>query len=248
MSAPLLQIASIEVRYQGALLALQDVSLDVQAGEIHALLGANGAGKSTTLKAVSNLLAAQRGQVRGGRILFEGREVARSSPAELVRQGLAQVLEGRHCFASLSVEENLLTGWPAHFTRRAVLREALDRIYAFFPLLHQRRRSLAGLCSGGEQQMLAIGRALISRPRLLVLDEPKVVADIFAQLSRLNREEGVALLVAEQNSAVALQYAHRATVLEHGHSVLSGEAGALRERADIQAFYFGEGRAWQAAA
>ncbi|WP_433693481.1 ABC transporter ATP-binding protein [Herbaspirillum seropedicae] len=254
MSAPLLQVEAIEVRYQGALLALEEVSLEVQAGEIHALLGANGAGKSTTLKAVSNLLAAQRGQVRAGRILYQGREVARSSPAELVRQGLAQVLEGRHCFASLTVEENLLTGWPAHFTRRAVLRAALERIYAFFPQLHQRRRSLAGLCSGGEQQMLAIGRALISRPRLLVLDEPsmglapKVVADIFAQLSRLNREEGVALLVAEQNSAVALQYAHRATVLEHGRSVLSDQARALRERADIQSFYFGEGRVLQAAA
>ncbi|BEV13987.1 ABC transporter ATP-binding protein [Herbaspirillum sp. DW155] len=254
MSAPLLQIESIEVVYQGALLALEEVSLEVRPGEIHALLGANGAGKSTTLKAVSHLLPAQRGQVRAGRILFDGHDVARSSPAQLVRLGLAQVLEGRHCFSTLTVEENLLTGWPGHFTRPAVLREALERIYAFFPQLQQRRGSLAGLCSGGEQQMLAIGRALISRPRLLVLDEPsmglapKVVADIFAQLSRLNREEGVALLVAEQNSAVALQYAHRATVLEHGRSVLGDEARALRQRDDIRSFYFGEGRAWQAAA
>ncbi|MCP1576221.1 branched-chain amino acid ABC transporter ATP-binding protein [Herbaspirillum rubrisubalbicans] len=248
MSAPLLQVDAIQVLYQGALLALQEVSLTLQPGEIHALLGANGAGKSTTLKAVSNLLAAQRGQLRSGRILFDGQDIARSSPADLVRQGLAQVLEGRHCFASLSVEENLLTGWPGRFTRRAVLRDALERIYAIFPLLRNRRRSLAGLCSGGEQQMVAIGRALISRPRLLVLDEPSmglaplVVADIFAQLSRLNREEGVALLVAEQNSAVALQYAHRATVLENGASVLQGPAEVLRQRSDIQSFYFGESR------
>jgi len=244
MSAPLLQIESIEVRYQGALLALQDVSLDVRAGEIHALLGANGAGKSTTLKAVSNLLAAQRGQVRGGRILFEGREVARSSPAELVRQGLAQVLEGRHCFASLSVEENLLTGWPAHFTRRAVLREALDRIYAFFPLLHQRRRSLAGLCSGGEQQMLAIGRALMAKPRVLLLDEPSmglapiIVQDIFRTLREINKA-GLTVFLVEQNVRQALKIADRAYVIETGKIVLEGSGRELLGNPKVQDAYLG---------
>jgi branched-chain amino acid transport system ATP-binding protein len=244
---PLLSIEGVEAVYQGAIEALHDVSLALRPGEIHALLGANGAGKSTALKAVSNLLPAERGQVRAGRILFDGREVTRTQPSQLVRLGLAQVLEGRHCFPSLSVEENLIVGALGRDSRGAEIAQGLERIYAIFPRLKERRRSLAGLTSGGEQQMTAIGRALLARPRLLVLDEPSmglaplVVQDIFQQLRRLNREEGLSILVAEQNSTVALQYAHRATVLEAGRTVLSGTAQALREREDIQHFYFGRG-------
>ncbi|WP_395322278.1 ABC transporter ATP-binding protein [Variovorax sp. UC74_104] len=247
MTAPLLGVEAVEAAYQGSIVALQGVSLEVRAGEVHALLGANGAGKSTTLKAVSNLLPAERGQVTAGRIVFDGHDTGRTSPADLVRLGLVQVLEGRHCFRALTVEENLLTGALGRGARRAEIAGDLARVYAIFPKLKDRRRTLAGLCSGGEQQMAAIGRALMSRPRLLVLDEPSmglaplVVRDIFEQLRQLNREEGLSILVAEQNSTVALQYADRATVLEAGRTVLSGDAQMLRQRADIQSFYFGEG-------
>jgi branched-chain amino acid transport system ATP-binding protein len=243
----LLRIDAIEAAYQNAIVALHGVSLDVQRGEVHALLGANGAGKSTLLKAVSNLLPAERGQVRAGSVHYDGHDVSRTSPAQLVRLGLVQVLEGRHCFPSLSVEENLVTGGLGRDARSREIADGLERVYAIFPRLKERRRSPAGLTSGGEQQMTAIGRALLSRPRLLVLDEPsmglapRVVQDIFRQLRRLNREEGLSILVAEQNSTVALQYADRATVLEAGRSVLTGSAQALREREDIQHFYFGQG-------
>jgi branched-chain amino acid transport system ATP-binding protein len=251
MSVPALQqslllIDAIEAVYQHSIVALHDVSLDVRAGEIHALLGANGAGKSTTLKAVSNLLPAQRGQVTVGRILYQGVEVARTSPATLVRLGLVQVLEGRHCFRNLTVEENLLTGGLGRSSSRAELATDLERIYDIFPRLKDRRRTLSGLTSGGEQQMTAIGRALMSRPKLLVLDEPSmglaplVVQDIFRQLKRLNQEEGLTILVAEQNSAVALQYADRVTVLDTGIAVLNGTAQEIRQRADIQSFYLGQ--------
>jgi len=245
MAAPLLRVEAVEAAYQGAIVALHGVSLEVRAGEIHALLGANGAGKSTTLKAVSNLLPAQRGQVTAGRIAFDGRDASRTSPADLVRLGLVQVLEGRHCFRSLTVEENLLTGALGRSAGRAEAADDLARVYGIFPRLKERRRTPAGLSSGGEQQMTAIGRALMSRPRLLVLDEPSmglapiVVRDIFEQLRRLNREQGLSILVAEQNSTVALQYADRATVLEAGITVLSGDAPELRQQADIQSFYFG---------
>jgi branched-chain amino acid transport system ATP-binding protein len=209
----MLQLQAVEAVYQNAIVALHGVSLDVRAGEIHALLGANGAGKSTTLKAVSNLLPAERGKVTAGSIVFDGHDVSRTSPAALVRLGLVQVLE---C------------------------------VYAIFPHLRDKRRAQAGLTSGGEQQMTAIGRALMSRPRLLVLDEPSmglaplVVQDIFRQLRRLNQDEGLTILVAEQNSTVALQYADRATVLDTGVAVLTGSAAELRQRSDIQSFYFGE--------
>ncbi|MDQ0608849.1 branched-chain amino acid transport system ATP-binding protein [Variovorax sp. W1I1] len=247
MTTPLLRIDAVEAAYQRSIAALHGVSLEVRAGEIHALLGANGAGKSTTLKAVSNLLPAERGQVTVGRIVFDGHDTGRTSPADLVRLGLVQVLEGRHCFRTLTVEENLLTGALGRSARRSEAAEDLAKVYAIFPKLKDRRKILAGLCSGGEQQMTAIGRALMSRPRLLVLDEPSmglaplVVRDIFEQLRRLNRQEGLSILVAEQNSTVALQYADRATVLDAGVAVLSGDAEALRQRADIQSFYFGEG-------
>jgi len=247
VSTCLLHIDAIKAQYQRAINALHGVSLELRAGEIHALLGANGAGKSTTLKAVSNLLPAERGQLTAGRIVFDGHDVGRTSPADLVRLGLVQVLEGRHCFRTLTIEENLLTGGLGRSARRHEVVEDLARVYAIFPQLKEKRRTLAGLSSGGEQQMTAIGRALMSRPRLLVLDEPSmglaplIVRDIFAQLQRLNREEGLSILVAEQNSTVALQYADRATVLDTGVAVLSGDAKTLRQRQDIQSFYFGEG-------
>ena len=242
----LLRIESVEAVYNEAIVALDGVDLDVVPGEFHALLGANGAGKSTVLKAVSNLLPAERGRVRRGRISFEGRDVARTNPGDLVRQGLVQVLEGRHCFPSLSIEANLLTGALGRGSSRAVAARDLDRVYGIFPRLAERRASLAGLTSGGEQQMTAIGRALMGRPRLLVLDEPsmglapRVVQEIFQRLRRLNRDEGLTVLVAEQNSSVALKYSDRATVLEAGRTVLTETAQVLREREDIQAFYFGQ--------
>ena len=241
----LLRLDRVEAVYQNAIVALHSVSFDVRVGEVHALLGANGAGKSTVLKAVSSLLTAERGRVRGGSVQFEGRDVDRLGPARLVRLGLVPVLEGRHCFPSLTVEENLVTGAIGCDASRAAIRDRLDRVYTVFPKLRTRRRSMAGLTSGGEQQMTAIGRALMAQPRLLVLDEPSmglaplVVQDIFRQLHRLNREEGLTLLVAEQNSTVALQYADRATVLEAGRTVLSDTAAALSEREDIRDFYFG---------
>lgn len=245
-SVPLLRIENIAVSYQNALMALHAVSLTVLHGEIHALLGANGAGKSTTLKAISNLLAAERGQMTAGHILFANQDVTRFTPCALVRQGLVPVLEGRHCFPSLTVEENLITGALGRNARRSEITNDLERIYGLFPRLKERRNSSAGLTSGGEQQMTVIGRALMSRPSLLLLDEPSmglaplVVQDIFAQLKCLNQQEGLTILVAEQNSAVALQYANRATVLETGQTVLTGSAQTLRQRDDIRNFYLGQ--------
>ena len=246
MDAPLLSLDGIEAVYQRAIVALHGVSLTVQAGQVHALLGANGAGKSTTLKAISNLLPAERGQVTAGRIVFDGVDVSRASPADLVRLGLVQVLEGRHCFRTLSIEDNLITGGLGRDASRSELKADLARIYDVFPRLRDKRHALAGLTSGGEQQMTAIGRALMARPRLLVLDEPSmglaplVVREIFRTLKDLCQAEGLSILVAEQNSAVALQYADHATVLDTGRSVLEGPAAQLRVRADIQRSYFGD--------
>jgi branched-chain amino acid transport system ATP-binding protein len=241
----LLALDGLHVTYNHAVVALSGVSLEVGAGEIVALLGANGAGKSTTLKAVSNLLPAQRGQVTRGRVMLRGQDITRTDPVRIVGAGMVQVLEGRHCFRSLTIEENLLTGAAARHAKRAEARADLERVYGIFPRLREKRRLPAGLASGGEQQMAAIGRALMSRPRLLVLDEPsmglapRVVEEIFAVLRRLNAEDGVAMLLAEQNSAVALRAAHRAYVLEHGAVVLHDTAAALRARDDLQAFYLG---------
>jgi branched-chain amino acid transport system ATP-binding protein len=242
-----LVVDGVEAIYNHAIIALHGVSLTVRRGEILAVLGANGAGKSTTLRSISNLLQAERGQITAGSIRFEGRDVLRTSPAELVRQGLVQVLEGRHCFRSLTVEENLVTGGVARGSGRAEIIRDLERVYAIFPRLREKRKTASGLTSGGEQQMTAIGRALMSRPRLLVLDEPSmglaplIVRDIFRKLKSLNQSEGLSILVAEQNSTVALQYADRATVLENGLAVLEGPAAVLRERDDVKAFYLGEG-------
>ena len=244
---PLLEIAAVEAVYNHAIVALHEVSLKLHQGEILALLGANGAGKTTTLKALSNLLPAERGAITKGQIRFAGLDVRRAKPSELVRHGLVQVLEGRHCFRSLTVEENLITGALGRSSSRREAAADLERVYAYFPRLKEKRKAKSGLTSGGEQQMTAIGRALMSRPRLLVLDEPSmglaplIVQNIFKILKRLNREDGLSILLAEQNSAIALQYADRATVLENGITVLEGDAGELRQREDIRAFYLGVG-------
>lgn len=242
----ILVVDNVHATYNHAITALHGVSFELRHGEMLALLGANGAGKSTTLKAVSKLLPAERGQINAGAIRFEGSDVTRRKPGDLVRAGLVQVLEGRHCFKSLTVEENLVSGGIGRSGRRAEINQDLERVYGFFPRLAEKRRTLAGLTSGGEQQMTAIGRALMSRPRLLVLDEPSmglaplVVQDIFLALKKLNQETSLSILVAEQNSAVALKYADQATVLENGVSVLSGPAAELRRREDVRAFYLGQ--------
>jgi branched-chain amino acid transport system ATP-binding protein len=242
----LLSVAGVKATYNHAITALDGVSFTLARGEIMALLGANGAGKTTALKAVSNLLPAERGQIVSGSIRFEGLDVTRTSPVNLVRAGLVQVLEGRHCFRSLTVEENLVSGGLGRSSSRAEIARDIERVYTHFPRLKEKRQALSGLTSGGEQQMTAIARALMSRPRLLVLDEPSmglapiIVQDIFRTLRRLNRDEGLSILVAEQNSAVALKYADRATILENGVAVLSGDARDLRERDDIKSFYLGK--------
>ena len=244
-SHPLLEIANVEAVYNHSVVALGRVSLTLSEGEILALLGANGAGKTTTLRAVSNLLAAERGAIRNGAIRFAGLDVTRARPSDLVRAGLVQVLEGRHCFPSLSVEENLLAGALGRGSSRRETAADLERVYGYFPRLKEKRKAKSGLTSGGEQQMTAIGRALMSRPRLLVLDEPSmglaplVVQSIFETLKALNRQEKLSILIAEQNAAIALKYADRATVLENGATVLEGAASALRDREDIRAFYLG---------
>lgn len=241
----LLVVDGLKATYANAITALDGVGFMLGRGEILALLGANGAGKTTVLKALSNLLSAERGQIRAGSIRFDGLDVARTRPADLVRAGLVQVLEGRHCFPSLTVEENLVSGGLGRSATRGEIAANLEKVYAHFPRLRDKRRTSSGLTSGGEQQMTAIGRALMSRPRLLVLDEPSmglapiVVQDIFQTLRRLNREEGLSILVAEQNAAVALRFAYRAIVLENGVTVLSGTAADLKARDDIKAFYLG---------
>ena len=241
----ILQVSNVKAVYNHSIRALNGVSFDVREGEIFALVGANGAGKTTVLKAVSNLLSAERGRLTEGTIQFDGRNVPDLSPADLVRGGLAQVLEGRHCFRNLTVEENLITGGLGRSLGRRDVAQGIEVVYDLFPRLKERRHSLAGLISGGEQQMTAIGRALLSKPRLLVLDEPSmglaplVVRDIFQALSRLNKAQGLTILVAEQNSTVALSYADRAAVLENGATVLNASAEDLRRSDALKAFYLG---------
>ncbi|NLH83054.1 MAG: ABC transporter ATP-binding protein [Phyllobacteriaceae bacterium] len=242
---PLLSVDNIEVVYDHVALVLKGVSLAVPKGGVVALLGANGAGKTTTLKAISNLLHAERGEVTKGRIVFSGEEVQDLSPAELVRRGCIQVMEGRHCFGHLSVEENLLTGAFTRRDGRRALADDLERVYAFFPRLKQRRKSQAGYTSGGEQQMVAIGRAMMARPSMILLDEPsmglapQIVDEIFEIVHRLNEEEGVSFLLAEQNTAVALRWATHGYILESGRIVLDGEAKALAANEDVKEFYLG---------
>jgi branched-chain amino acid transport system ATP-binding protein len=240
-----LVLNNIEVVYSHVILVLKGVSLSVPAGGIVALLGANGAGKTTTLKAISNLLRAERGEVTKGSILFDGQEVHELSPNDLVQRGCIQVMEGRRCFAHLTVEENLLTG---SFTRRdgkGAIAADLERVYAYFPRLKERRNSTAGYTSGGEQQMCAIGRALMSKPKMILLDEPsmglapQVVEEIFEIVRGLNEREGVSFLLAEQNTAMALRYARYGYILENGRVVMDGEADALATNEDVKEFYLG---------
>jgi branched-chain amino acid transport system ATP-binding protein len=241
----ILSLNNIEVVYDHVILVLKGVSLDVPRGHIVALLGANGAGKTTTLKAISNLLNAERGEVTKGAIVFDGAQVEALSPNELVQRGCIQVMEGRHCFAHLTIEENLLTG---AFTRRdgaAAIRHDLERVYSYFPRIKARNNAVAGYTSGGEQQMCAIGRALMSRPKMILLDEPsmglapQVVEEIFEIVKSLNQNEGVSFLLAEQNTHMALKYAQHGYILENGRVVMDGEAKALSENADVKEFYLG---------
>ena len=241
----MLSVNNIEVLYDRVILVLKGVSLNVPRGGIVALLGANGAGKTTTLKAISNLLHAERGEVTKGTILFDGAEVQALSPNELVRRGCIQVMEGRHCFAHLTVEENLLTGAFTRRDGRVAIRRDLDLVYSYFPRLHERRSAVAGYTSGGEQQMCAIGRALMSRPKMILLDEPsmglapQVVEEIFRIVGDLNAREGVSFLLAEQNTNMALKYARYGYILENGRVVMDGEAKALAENEDVKEFYLG---------
>jgi branched-chain amino acid transport system ATP-binding protein len=245
-SAPVaLAVNNIEVVYDHVVLVLKGVSLEVPEGAVVALLGANGAGKTTTLKAISNLLHAERGEVTKGTITFYGEEVHKLSPNELVRRGCIQVMEGRHCFGHLTVEENLLTGAFTRKDGRAAIQRDLEMVYGYFPRLKERRRALAGYTSGGEQQMCAIGRALMARPRLILLDEPsmglapQLVEEIFAIVDRLNKEEKVTFFVAEQNTNLALRHASYGYILENGRVVLDGPAAALRDNEDVKEFYLG---------
>jgi branched-chain amino acid transport system ATP-binding protein len=247
----LLQVNNIEVIYNHVILVLKGVSLNVPKGGITALLGGNGAGKSTTLKAISNLLLSERGDVTKGAIQYRGQKVAGLSPAELVRRGVIQVMEGRHCFGHLTVEENLLTGAYTRKISRSELKASLELVYEYFPRLRDRRKSLAGYTSGGEQQMVAIGRALMSVPEMVLLDEPsmglapQLVEEIFTIVKDLNEKEGVSFLLAEQNTNVALRFAHYGYILESGRVVMDGPAVDLRENPDVKEFYLGmsdEGR------
>jgi branched-chain amino acid transport system ATP-binding protein len=244
-AARYLYVNNIEVIYDHVILVLKGVSLEVPEGSIVALLGANGAGKSTTLKSISNLLAAERGDVTKGTIEFKGARVDKLTANELVRMGVCQVMEGRHCFQHLTVEENLLTG---AFTRRASRGEvgaALEKVYHYFPRLKQRRTSQSGYTSGGEQQMTAVGRALMAQPAMILLDEPsmglapQIVEEIFEIVQDLNAKEGVSFLLAEQNTMVALRYANYGYILENGRVVMDGAAKDLATNEDVKEFYLG---------
>jgi branched-chain amino acid transport system ATP-binding protein len=242
---PYLSVNNIEVIYDHVILVLKGVSLTVPQGKIVALLGANGAGKTTTLKAISNLLRAERGDVTKGTIEFRGKRVDRLTPNELVKLGVCQVMEGRHCFAHLTVEENLLTGAFTRDASRADIRADLEKVYRYFPRLQQRRASLSGYTSGGEQQMTALGRALMARPSMILLDEPsmglapQIVEEIFEIVRDLNSRESVSFLIAEQNTNVALRFADYGYILETGRVVMDGAAPELAKNEDVKEFYLG---------
>ncbi|SHJ55803.1 amino acid/amide ABC transporter ATP-binding protein 2, HAAT family [Palleronia salina] len=247
----LLEVRNIEVIYNSVILVLKGVSLKVPKGGITALLGGNGAGKTTTLKAISNLLKSERGEVTKGQILYRGERVQDMLPSDLVKRGVIQVMEGRHCFEHLTIEENLMTGAYTRGDGRAKVEEDLELVYTYFPRLKERRKSQAGYTSGGEQQMCAIGRALMSRPETILLDEPsmglapQLVEEIFGIVKDLNEREGVSFLLAEQNTNVALRFAHQGYILESGRVVMDGKASDLRENPDVKEFYLGmsdEGR------
>jgi branched-chain amino acid transport system ATP-binding protein len=242
-----LDVNGIEVIYNHVILVLKGVSLRVDEGSIVALLGANGAGKTTTLRAVSNLLHAERGAVTKGSIALRGERIENLTPAELVDRGVIQVMEGRHCFAHLSIEENLLTGAYTRRDGRAAVEQTLEKVYAYFPRLKTRRTSQAAYTSGGEQQMCAIGRALMANPKMVLLDEPsmglapQIVEEVFEIVKDLNTKEGVTFLLAEQNTNMALRYADFGYILESGRVVMDGAAASLRENEDVKEFYLGTG-------
>jgi branched-chain amino acid transport system ATP-binding protein len=245
VARPLLAVNNIEVVYDHVILVLKGVSLAVRERGVVALLGANGAGKTTTLKAISNLLHAERGEVTKGTIELAGRSITALNPSDLVKLGVVQVMEGRHCFEHLTVEENLLTGAYTRAYGKAAIQRDLEMVYGYFPRLKERRRAQAGYTSGGEQQMTAIGRALMARPKVILLDEPsmglapQLVEEIFGIVAKLNAEAGVTFLLAEQNTNVALRYADYGYILENGRVVLDGDAGALRGNEDVKEFYLG---------
>jgi branched-chain amino acid transport system ATP-binding protein len=243
--APLLAVRNIEVIYDHVILVLKGVSLEVPKGGIVALLGANGAGKSTTIKSISNLLRAERGEVTKGSVEYKGQRIDGLTPNELVRRGVIQVMEGRHCFGHLTVEENLLTGAYTRRDGRAAIAADMEMVYGYFPRLKERRKSQAGYTSGGEQQMVAMGRAMMSKPETILLDEPsmglapQLVEEIFEIVVKLNREQNVSFLLAEQNTSIALRHAHYGYILENGRVVLDGTAEALRGNEDVKEFYLG---------
>ena len=242
---PYLNINNIEVIYDHVILVLKGVSLQVEQGRIVALLGANGAGKTTTLKAISNLLRAERGDVTKGSIEFQGQRIDQLTPSDLVKRGVIQVMEGRHCFQHLTVEENLLTGAYTRGGDRAGIKESLEKVYEYFPRLKQRRTSQSGYTSGGEQQMTALGRALMAKPEMILLDEPsmglapQIVEEIFEIVRDLNQREKVSFLLAEQNTMVALRYADFGYILENGRVVMEGDAKELASNEDVKEFYLG---------
>jgi branched-chain amino acid transport system ATP-binding protein len=242
---PYLNINNIEVIYDHVILVLKGVSLQVEQGKIVALLGANGAGKTTTLKAISNLLRAERGDVTKGSIEFQGVRIDQMTPSDLVKRGVIQVMEGRHCFQHLSVEENLLTGAYTRKASRADIKRDLEMVYTYFPRLKQRRGSQSGYTSGGEQQMTAIGRALMAKPTMILLDEPsmglapQIVEEIFEIVRDLNQREKVSFLLAEQNTMVALRFADFGYILENGRVVMEGDAKELVSNEDVKEFYLG---------
>ncbi len=244
-AAPLLSVNNIEVIYDHVILVLKGVSLHVPKGRIVALLGANGAGKSTTLKAISNLLGAERGDVTKGSIIYDGKQVEKLTTNDLVKMGVIQVMEGRHVFEHLTVQENLLTGAYTRRDGRGAINADLEKVYHYFPRLKERRTAQAGYTSGGEQQMTALGRALMANPTMILLDEPsmglapQLVEEIFQIVKRLNEQEGVSILLAEQNTNVALKYADYGYILENGRVVMDGLAASLRENEDVKEFYLG---------
>jgi len=247
----LLEVNNIEVIYNHVILVLKGVSLSVPKGGITALLGGNGAGKTTTLKAISNLLLSERGEITKGSVHYRGERVQGMDPETLVKKGVIQVMEGRHCFEHLTIEENLLTGSYTRKDGAAAIANDLEKVYTYFPRLKERRKSQAGYTSGGEQQMCALGRALMSKPETILLDEPsmglapQLVEEIFQIVKSLNEREGVSFLLAEQNTNVALRFAHYGYILESGRIVMDGPSAELLENPDVKEFYLGvseEGR------
>lgn len=247
----ILKIENIEVMYDSVISALHDVSLSVPRGKIVALLGGNGAGKSTTLKAISTMLASERGKVTKGKITYDGKIISNQNPTEMVGLGMVQVLEGRRCFGHLTVEENIITGAYSRKLTNSEMKNELEKIYSYFNRLKDRRKSQAGFTSGGEQQMLAVARAMMAKPKMLLLDEPsmglapQLVAEIFKIVKELNTKEGVSILLAEQNTNIALRNSDYGYIIETGNVMLEGTAEELLDNDEVKELYLGiskEGR------